>query len=447
MLNLPNRFIFSLPVSFSFRSDTWESACKTLESYLITRGLRLWVPLTVNPKFKDPQHTTWFTLYLKLGLSATPRVWTREESYQALGLHTARYYDVVWVLFGTRKAGDATDPQNCPKVFVEDVTGGVPGLDCNLPSNVNNLNDPAAFLAKVAKTPRNVQLAVFKGIYWPMQLRSGDKLPPPSSSSSSSSFPLPPPDSGSDADSDLSDADSDFSDADTDDDPFSSSSSSSSSSSDSSSSDDDDDDGDGDGDELPDAPPPSSSSSDDPFTLITTTLAANDPALGLRVLLHLFKLSAVLVLLLASPESLKVVLSLILSSSAYQTSKHLYTVAKNKRRQLWVKIPLMGSDTKLGRVRTDKLPWDGILQGLGCGDVHEAAKRCVLSRDPSGAATRAGRRRATGASGMGAKLRGGGARRLGASTGDQRQGKPGGAGGESGRGYVLMYPLLRCNII
>ena len=407
----------------------------------------MWWTITAPLAFTKAT-TDYYSLREKYPKLFSEAKWSRPDTYTSMGFTVAFFKQAQWVYLGA----EIDEPEfECPKSYYAASIGGIEGLDFNVPTGILSRSAGDLLQSRIARTPKNMNAKYFKGLSFPLELRSGTKrksLPSSASLSSSSSSSS----SSSDSSSSSSDSDSDYGpDPDSDSDGYFSdgyfSDAASSSSSSSSSSSDDDDDGDGDGDELPDAPPPSSSSSDDPFTLITTTLAANDPALGLRVLLHLFKLSAVLVLLLASPESLKVVLSLILSSSAYQTSKHLYTVAKNKRRQLWVKIPLMGSDTKLGRVRTDKLPWDGILQGLGCGDVHEAAKRCVLSRDPSGAATRAGRRRATGASGMGAKLRGGGARRLGASTGDQRQGKPGGAGGESGRGYVLMYPLLRCNII
>ena len=150
-------------------------------------GWIIWIPLTVNSKFKDQLHSRWFPLYLKLGYQATPRKWKGEGDYHRLGLHTLQYLDVPWVQFGLRSRGDTADPLNCPKEFFNNVNVGLYGLDNNAPSNVHNLPDPQSHLAKVAKTPKNVQAAVFDGVSWPRELRSGALIPSSSSAAAAAS--------------------------------------------------------------------------------------------------------------------------------------------------------------------------------------------------------------------------------------------------------------------
>ena len=135
----------------------------------------------MNVHFHDSCDVTWFPLYLKLGFKTTPRLWKSADEYKVeLGLLTGRYHDVVWVLFGLQSPKYKQLP-NIPATFYSLVNEGIHGLDYDLPSNVHNLPDPQFHLAKVAKTPKNVQAAVFDGVSWPRELRSGALIPSSSS--------------------------------------------------------------------------------------------------------------------------------------------------------------------------------------------------------------------------------------------------------------------------
>jgi hypothetical protein len=246
-------------------------------------------------------------LYLKLGYQATPRNWQREEAYVRLELHTLRFHDVPWVLFGLRSKGDTTDPLNCPKEFFANVNNGIHGLDNYVPSNVLYLPDPQSHLALAAKTPKKVQAAVFKNVYWPKELRSGTL--PPSSSSSSSSAAAARAAAAASSSSEEEGASGDSSSEEevtSGDDGVPSSSPKS-------------------------APPPPSSSTGDRLKTIEAMLAA-DPALEGDVL------------------------SLILSSRDRQESGKVDIRTRNNYTQLWVRVSTKQPNSGSERIHVELLP-------------------------------------------------------------------------------------------
>jgi hypothetical protein len=167
----PKSNLFPLPTPFP---SFLPRAKEILDAHakLQKEGKGLWLPAVTTSNAKARLGEKWFSLSMALRLGPAKK-WASAATYAVLELETGSFYNVVWVHLGL------LSPQfNTPKLFVDAVQQGIKGLDYDVPGDGTYLDDVSRTKREraIARTPRNVRDDFFKGLFWPMETRSGTPL-------------------------------------------------------------------------------------------------------------------------------------------------------------------------------------------------------------------------------------------------------------------------------
>ena len=164
----------------------------------------MWWTITAPLAFTKAT-TDYYSLREKYPKLFSEAKWSRPDTYTSMGFTVAFFKQAQWVYLGA----EIDEPEfECPKSYYAASIGGIEGLDFNVPTGILSRSAGDLLQSRIARTPKNMNAKYFKGLSFPLELRSGTKrksLPSSASLSSSSSSS-----SSSDSSSSSSDSDSDY---------------------------------------------------------------------------------------------------------------------------------------------------------------------------------------------------------------------------------------------